>query len=178
MRKLKLKELDRCSVEEFKQARKIPLVFVCDNIRSALNVGSIFRTADALGCEKVVLCGITARPDNNDVHKTAIGATESMDYQYFDETTAAIHELKQAGYLVYAIEQTDQSVMLDEVAVSGEERIAIVLGNEVYGVSDEVLPMCHGAIEIPQYGTKHSFNVAVCTGIVGYQLSLPLRSNF
>lgn len=177
MRKLKLKELDRCSVEEFKQARKIPLVFVCDNIRSALNVGSIFRTADALGCERVVLCGITARPDNNDVHKTAIGATESVDYQYYGETTTAIQELKKEGFKVYAIEQTDQSIMLDDVVLSSDQQIAIVLGNEVYGVSDEVLPMCHGAIEIPQYGTKHSFNVAVCTGIVGYQLSLPMRSN-
>lgn len=173
MRKLKLQELNRPTVEEFKATEKIPLVIVLDNIRSALNVGSIFRTADAVGCAKILLCGITATPPNREVHKTAIGATDSVEWHYFEETTDAVKSLKEEGFSIYAIEQTDDSILFDDF--QGEDKIAIIMGNEVKGVSDEALPFVDGAIELPQYGTKHSFNVSVCAGIVAYNIGKKLR---
>lgn len=173
MRKLKLKELNRLSVEEYKQTSKIPLVIVCDNIRSALNAGSIFRTADALGCEKVVLCGITATPPSRELHKSAIGATDSVDWEYVEHTSDALELLKAEGYEIVSIEQTDRSVLLEEYSPKG--KTAIILGNEVHGVSEEAIALSDVGVEIQQFGTKHSFNVAVCTGIVTWEIGRKLR---
>lgn len=173
MKKLKLQELERLSVEDFKSSEKIPLIIVIDNVRSALNVGSIFRTADALGCEAVYICGISATPPHKEVHKTAIGATESVDWKYFESTLEAVQHLHDQEYAVYAIEQTDESVPLHTFQPAG--KTAIILGNEVKGVSSEVLPDVDGAIEIEQFGTKHSFNVSVCCGIAAWSISRALR---
>ena len=178
MRKLKLEELGRLSVEEFKESDKVSLIVVCDNIRSALNVGSIFRTADAMGIEKVVLCGITSTPPSNEINKTAIGADESMDWEYFEEVSVALKQLKTDGYQIYAIEQTNSSVEILDISISNEQKIAIIMGNEVHGVSDEALPLIDQAIELRQYGTKHSLNVAVCAGIVIHHFAEKLRGSF
>ena len=161
-----MEELNRVSTEEFKAQKKIPLVVVMDNVRSMYNVGSIFRTCDAFSVERLLLCGITACPPHKEITKTALGATESVDWAHFATTVEAVTELKQQGYKVLAVEQVDTSVMLDRMEVSGDEKTAIVLGNEVFGVDDEVLALCDGAIEIPQNGTKHSLNVSIAGGIV------------
>ena len=159
-------ELNRVTTEEFKAQEKIPLVVVMDNVRSMYNVGSIFRTCDAFSVERLLLCGITACPPHKEIAKTALGATESVDWAHYATTVEAVTELKQQGYKVLAVEQVDTSVMLDRMEVSGDEKTAIVLGNEVFGVDDEVLALCDGAIEIPQNGTKHSLNVSIAGGIV------------
>ena len=159
-------ELNRVTTEEFKKQQKIPLVVVMDNVRSMYNVGSIFRTCDAFSVERLLLCGITACPPHKEITKTALGATESVDWAHYETTPEAVTELKQQGYKVLAVEQVDTSVMLDQMEVSGDEKTAIVLGNEVFGVDDEVLALCDGAIEIPQNGTKHSLNVSIAGGIV------------
>ena len=159
-------ELNRVTTEEFKAQEKIPLVVVMDNVRSMYNVGSVFRTCDAFSVERLLLCGITACPPHKEIAKTALGATESMDWAHYATTVEAVTELKQQGYKVWAVEQVDTSVMLDQIEVSGDEKTAIVLGNEVFGVDDEVLALCDGAIEIPQNGTKHSLNVSIAGGIV------------
>ena len=159
-------ELNRVTTEEFKKQQKIPLVVVMDNVRSMYNVGSIFRTCDAFSVERLLLCGITACPPHKEITKTALGATESVEWGHYATTVEAVTELKQQGYKVFAVEQVDTSVMLDRMEVRGDEKTAIVLGNEVFGVDDEVLALCDGAIEIPQNGTKHSLNVSIAGGIV------------
>lgn len=171
MRKLKSDELNRLSLEEYKAANKLPLVVVLDNIRSCNNIGSVFRTSDALFVESIYLCGYTATPPNRDIHKTALDAENSVDWQYFAQTTDAVTKLKNEGYKVFAVEQVDNSTMISDFTVTPDEKIAIVFGNEVKGVEDSVIEICDGAIEIPQYGTKHSFNVSVSAGIVIWELS-------
>lgn len=164
-KKLKLEELNRISVTEFKSSEKHPVVVVLDNIRSAFNIGSIFRTADALAIEGVYLCGITATPPHREIYKTALGASESVEWNYFKNTLDAISELKKKGYQILSLEQVEDSVMLDEFESSVNSKCALVVGNEVDGVMQEVIDSSDVCIEIPQYGTKHSFNVSVSAGI-------------
>ena len=175
MRKLKLEELNRLSVEEFKKTKKIPLIVVLDNVRSALNVGSVFRTADAFAVEKIYLCGITAKPPHKEIMKTAIGASESVEWKYEKDISGVIENLKRDGYFVFGIEQTDKTVLLQDVDLQGIEKVAIVLGNEVTGVSDAVIPELDAVVEIPQFGTKHSLNVSVCGGIVIWEFFKKFR---
>jgi tRNA G18 (ribose-2'-O)-methylase SpoU len=163
-------ELGRKSIEEFKQATKTPVIAVLDNIRSMHNVGSVFRTADAFLIEAIFLCGYTPQPPHRDINKTALGATDSVDWIYFDNTTAAVAELKNGGYKVFAIEQTEGSISLEKIPSDQYEKLAIVFGNEVEGVNDEVLSMVDGSIEIPQMGMKHSLNISVAAGIVLWEL--------
>ena len=170
MRKLKLEELDRVSIDEYKSAAKIPVVAVLDNIRSAMNVGSVFRTADAFAIEKIIICGISATPPNREITKTAIGATESVVWEYIENVSDAVSSLKNDGYTIAGIEQTDASVLLTDYRFN-TEKIAVVFGNEVDGVSDEVINELDVCIEIPQFGTKHSLNVSVCAGIVLWELA-------
>ncbi|HLO56968.1 MAG TPA: RNA methyltransferase [Saprospiraceae bacterium] len=170
MRKLKLEELDRVSIDEYKSAAKIPVVAVLDNIRSAMNVGSVFRTADAFAIEKIIICGISATPPNREITKTAIGATESVVWEYIENVSDAVAQLKNEGYTIAGIEQTDASVLLTDYTFN-TEKIAVVFGNEVDGVSDEVINELDVCIEIPQFGTKHSLNVSVCAGIVLWELA-------
>ncbi len=166
MKKLSMDELCRISVEEFKEVEKIPLVVVLDNIRSLNNIGSVFRTADAFRVAKIMLCGITATPPHRDIHKTALGAENSVEWKYFDTTADCIQELRTEGYKVYAVEQADESISLQHFKVKENDKIAVIVGNEVDGVDDEVIELADGCIEIPQYGTKHSLNVSIATGIV------------
>ena len=166
MRKLKVTEMNRLTPEEFKESRKLPLVVVLDHIRSLNNVGSVFRTSDAFRGDSIYLCGITACPPNAEIHKTALGAEETVDWKYFNDTLEAVENLKKDGYTVCAIEQVEGSVMLDKLQLDKDEKYAIVMGNEVKGVQQSVVDKCDMCIEIPQYGTKHSLNVSVTTGIV------------
>ncbi|VAW19558.1 tRNA/rRNA methyltransferase [hydrothermal vent metagenome] len=166
MRKIKNKELKRLTIEEYQSTKKLPIVVVLDNIRSCNNIGSVFRTSDALLIEKIVLCGITATPPNKDIHKTALDAEKSVKWEYVKNTEDAIDTLKAGGYTVYAIEQVEGSIPLPAFVPGINNKLAVVLGNEVKGVQQSVVDICHGSIEIPQYGTKHSFNVSVCAGIV------------
>lgn len=166
MRKLKITELNRISVEEFKKADKLPLIVVLDEIRSFHNVGSVFRTSDAFRLESIYLCGITGTPPHPDIHKTALGAEDTVDWKYYKNTLDAVKELKANGYTVYSIEQAEGSIMLDELVLDKDRKYAIVMGNEVKGVKQEVIDNSNGCIEIPQYGTKHSLNVSVTTGIM------------
>lgn len=168
MRKLSMDELNRKSVEGFKQANKKPIVVVMDNIRSMHNVGSVFRTADAFLIEAICLCGYTPQPPHRDINKTALGATETVDWLYFENTTAAIDELKKQGYKIYAIEQTEGSISLESITAV-DSKTALVFGNEVEGVSDEVIKLADAYIEIPQLGMKHSLNISVAAGIVLWQ---------
>lgn len=165
-----MEDLNRISVEEFRQADKLPLVVVLDNVRSMNNIGSVFRTSDAFRVEKICLCGITACPPHRDIHKTALGAEESVSWEYFDETSECIESLKRQGYRVYAVEQVDESVMLDEFETQSGTPTAIVFGNEVEGVDEEVIPLCDGCIEIPQFGTKHSLNISIAAGILIWEM--------
>lgn len=165
-RKLKLEELHRISVGEFRVARKIPLIVVLDNVRSLHNVGSVFRTSDAFRVEEIILCGITATPPNVDIHKTALGAEDAVKWRYFEETPEAVQTLKSANYTVFAIEQAENSLSLESVVLEKEKRYAVIFGHEVHGVQQSVVDSCDGCIEIPQYGTKHSLNVSVTAGIV------------
>ncbi len=166
MRKLKLQELNRVDNETFKQQAKTPLVLVLDNIRSGLNVGSAFRTSDGFGLEKIYLCGITATPPHKEILKTAIGASESVDWEYSETTLETILKLKEEGFTVVAIEQVDQRTWLQDFKIDFGKKYALVFGNEVDGVSEEILPHLDACIEIPQLGTKHSLNISVCVGIV------------
>ena len=166
MRKLKITEMNRLTPEAFKDSEKIPLVVVLDHVRSLNNVGSVFRTSDAFRVEAIYLCGITACPPHAEIHKTALGAEETVDWIYFKDTTEAVDKLKQEGYTVCAIEQAVGSTMLDKLLLDKERRYAVVLGNEVKGVQQCVVDNCDMCIEIPQYGTKHSLNVSVTAGIV------------
>ena len=168
-RKLKIEELNRIDIQEFKAAKKIGLTVVLDNIRSLNNIGSVFRTSDAFRVEKILLCGITAQPPHVDIHKTALGAEDSVAWQYFDKTIAAVKELKADGYTIYTIEQAENSTSLSHLLLDTNKKYAIVLGHEVHGVQQEVIDASDGCIEIPQHGTKHSLNIAVATGIVVWQ---------
>lgn len=168
MKKLKLDELGRIPVEEFKASQKIPLVIILEDIRSALNVGSVFRSADAFPVEKIILTGITAQPPHKDILKTALGATDSVEWEFVEKLNDVISGLKSKGYSVYAIEQTDNSTMLTHFYPIN--KAAVIFGNEVGGVKTETILSCDGCIELPQYGTKHSLNIAVCAGIVIYDL--------
>jgi tRNA G18 (ribose-2'-O)-methylase SpoU len=174
IRKLRTDELGRMSVEDFRQAKKIPVTVVLDDIRSAMNVGSVFRTADAFAVEKILLCGITAVPPNREITKTAIGATESVMWEYEADIEQVIHRLKESGYQVIAVEQTDRSVPLTDLLPQGG-KLAVVFGNEVEGVSNSVLALSDACVEIPQFGTKHSLNVSVCAGIVMWELAKKYR---
>ena len=165
-RKLKITELNRISTEEFKEAEKLPLVVVLDNIRSLHNIGSVFRTSDAFRIECIYLCGITATPPHAEMHKTALGAEFTVDWKYVNNTVEAVDNLKNEGYTVYSVEQAEGSIMLNELTLDKNRKYAIVMGNEVKGVQQEVIDHSHGCIEIPQYGTKHSLNVSVTAGIV------------
>ncbi len=182
--KLTTAEMGRMNVTEYRQADKLPLVVVLDNVRSQHNVGAVFRTADAMRIERVVLCGICCCPPNQEIHKTALGAEESVEWQYYKETLDAVNDLQSQGYTVYAVEQAHDSVTLEEVAeqisnfkfqISNCPKIAVILGHEVFGVQQEVIDRCSQCIEIPQYGTKHSMNVSVTAGIVMYRLASSLR---
>ena len=193
MQKLTIQEMNRLSAEAFREAEKLPLVVVLDNVRSQHNVGAVFRTADAFLLEGLYLCGITPKPDtlstNNDLHKTALGAEQTVSWQAFAETMEAVKTLQARGYKVYAVEQAHHSITLEQAAEEVKNAqlstlnaqpstlngIAIVLGHEVFGVAQEVVDACDGCIEIPQYGTKHSLNVSVTAGIVMYSLATAMR---
>ena len=181
MQKLTIQEMNRLSADAFREAEKLPLVVVLDNVRSQHNVGAVFRTADAFLLEGLYLCGITPKPDtlstNNDLHKTALGAEQTVAWQAFAETMDAVKALQARGYKVYAVEQAHHSISLEqaEEAVKTPAGVAIVLGHEVFGVKQEVVDTCDGCIEIPQYGTKHSLNVSVTAGIVMYSLATAMR---
>ena len=174
MRKLSIIEMNRLSVEEYKESNKLPLVVVLDHVRSLYNVGSIFRTSDAFRVPLVCLCGITARPPHPEIHKTALGAEDSVDWKYFERTEDCVTWLKKQGYTVLAIEQCEGSTMLTEIKNEKlkikSEKLAVVFGNEVKGVQQQVVDMCDGCLEIPQYGTKHSLNVSVTAGIIIWEL--------
>lgn len=170
MRKLSMDELNRKSVHEFKAAEKMPVVVVLDNIRSMHNVGSVFRTADAFLLRGMYLCGYTPQPPHRDIHKTALGATETVEWKYAETTVEAVQRLKADGYRVYAIEQVQDSIPLQQFELNQHPQVAVVFGNEVSGVDQEVIKLCDGCIEIPQLGMKHSLNISVAAGIVLWEL--------
>ena len=169
MRKLKNNELGRINIEEFKCATKTPITIILDNVRSAINVGSIFRTSDAFLIENIILCGITATPPDKEILKAALGATDSVKWDFSENTIDAVKKLKAEGYHIIGIEQTDKSTMLNDINLP-KKPIAIIMGNEVNGVAQEVIDVCNTVIEIPQFGTKHSLNISVSTGIVIWEL--------
>lgn len=175
MRKLANSELDRKSVEDFRQADKTPIIIVLDDIRSLHNIGSVFRTADAFLVEKILLCGITAVPPNKEIHKTALGATETIAWEYHEKVLEAIAGLKNDNVTVYAVEQVENSVFLNDFQPEKNKKYALVFGNEVFGVSQKAIELCDGTIEIPQLGTKHSLNISVSTGIVVWDLFQKMR---
>ncbi len=175
MRKLKNNELDRLNVDEFKQAKKTPIVIVLDNIRSLNNIGSVFRTADAFLIEKIYLCGITAQPPHKEIQKTALGATDSVVWEYMDNTLSVIEKLEKDNYIVLAVEQAENATFLNDFKIDEAKKYALVFGNEVKGVSQEVVSASNIVLEIPQYGTKHSLNIAVSVGIVVWDLWSKLR---
>ena len=177
MRKLKIIEMNRLTVDEFKQAAKMPLVVVLDDVRSLHNVGAVFRTSDAFRVERVCLCGITAVPPQPEIHKTALGAEDSVDWTYYKDAADAVRELQGEGYTVYAVEQAEGSTMLQHLRPESDGRYAVVLGNEVKGVRQDVVDLCDGCLEIPQYGTKHSLNVSVTAGIVIWEMAKKLVLN-
>ncbi|WP_454800709.1 RNA methyltransferase [Mucilaginibacter phyllosphaerae] len=166
MRKLKLDELNRATVDEFKAQDKLPVAVVLDNVRSMHNIGSIFRTSDGFAVEQVCLCGITAQPPHREIEKTALGATQSVNWAYFDTPVQAVEKLRADGYKIIAIEQAENSTMLNTFTPAPNEKYALIFGNEVNGVSDEVMQLIDTCIEIPQFGTKHSFNIVISAGIV------------
>ncbi|MDN3580027.1 RNA methyltransferase [Mucilaginibacter flavus] len=166
MRKLKLDELNRASVDEFKQQDKLPVAVVLDNVRSMHNIGSIFRTADGFAVEQVCLCGITAQPPHREIEKTALGATLSVNWTYYETPLQAVEQLRLQGYQIIAVEQAENSTMLNEFTPQADQKYALIFGNEVNGVSDEVMQAIDACIEIPQFGTKHSFNISITAGIV------------
>ncbi|WP_373549076.1 RNA methyltransferase [Haliscomenobacter sp.] len=173
-RKKNILELERSSVEDYKNQKKTPLILVLDNVRSALNVGSAFRTADGFALQKIYLCGITAQPPHKEILKTAIGATDSVDWAYMEDATEAVKALQADGWQVWAVEQAENSTSLEQFHPNKDSKIAVVFGNEVTGVADEVMGIVDGALEIPQFGTKHSLNISVCVGIVAWDLFVKL----
>ncbi len=174
-RKLKLQELGRISVKEFKQAEKTPIIIVLDNIRSLNNIGSVFRSSDAFRIEKIYLCGITAQPPHRDIHKTALGATESVEWEYTEDTVDLIEQLKANNIITIAIEQAENSLKLNEFYPKPNQKYAIIMGNEVDGVQQKVIDVCDNVLEIPQIGTKHSLNISVCTGVVLWDLFAKMK---
>ncbi|GBF21009.1 MULTISPECIES: RNA methyltransferase [Arenibacter] len=176
MRKLENSELDRLNVEEFKQVEKTPICIVLDNVRSLNNIGSVFRTADAFLIEKIYLCGITATPPHKDIHKTALGATDSVAWEHRESTMELLEELREEGYTSLAVEQAENAVMLNDFKVEENKKYALIFGNEVKGVSQEVVSASDLVLEIPQYGTKHSLNISVSVGIVVWDLWAKLKS--
>jgi tRNA G18 (ribose-2'-O)-methylase SpoU len=170
MRKLANSELDRKSVEDFKESEKIPLILILDDIRSLHNIGSVFRTADAFLVEKIYLCGITATPPNKEIHKTALGATDTVAWEHAKDVTEIITKLKTGGTDVYAVEQVEGSIMLNDFTPPEGRKLALVFGNEVKGVQQQAIDLCNGTIEIPQLGTKHSLNISVSAGIVVWDI--------
>ena len=174
LRKLKVTEMNRLTVEEFKEARKLPLVVVLDDVRSLHNIGAVFRTSDAFLVDCIYLCGITAVPPHPEMHKTALGAEYTVNWKYFKDTEEAVNELHTMGYTVFAIEQCEGSTMLDKLTLDPDKKYAVVLGNEVKGVKQEVVNRCDGCIEIPQFGTKHSLNVSVTAGIIIWEFACKL----
>jgi len=175
MRKTKNEELDRLTIDEFRQTEKVPLVLVLDNLRSMHNVGAAFRTADAFAIEKIYLCGITAQPPHREIHKTALGATDSVSWAHEADTTSLCQRLQQDGYEVLAVEQASESTSLETFQPADGKKYALVFGNEVFGVSDEVVAAVDQCLEIPQFGTKHSINVSVSIGVVLWDLVSKLR---
>lgn len=174
MRKLRTIEMQRLTVEEFREAPKMPLVVVLDDVRSMHNVGSVLRTADAFRISEVVLCGITGRPPHAEIHKTALGAEDSVSWRYVPSVIDAVKQLKVAGYEVLAVEQAEGSTFLHQFQPEPDCRYAVILGNEVKGVHQEAIDLCDGCLEIPQFGTKHSLNVSVTAGIIIYHFAQPL----
>lgn len=170
MRKLENKELNRLSITDFKEVEKTPIIIVLDDIRSLHNIGSVFRTSDAFLVEKIYLCGITAIPPNKEIHKTALGATETVSWEYEKDVLTVIEKLKQEHILVYAVEQVENAVFLNNFKVENNKKYVLVFGNEVFGVNQKVVELCDGSIEIPQLGTKHSLNISVSVGIVIWDL--------
>ncbi|SMC97424.1 RNA methyltransferase [Pedobacter africanus] len=175
MQKLKLDELNRVDIEAFKAQEKLPVVVVLDNVRSMHNVGSVFRTADGFAIEKLYLCGITAQPPHREIEKTALGATQSVEWVHFESTTEAITALRADGYQIIAIEQAAGSIMLNTYKPSRTKKYALIFGNEVNGVADEVMAQIDECVEIPQFGTKHSFNIVISAGIVLWDFFAKLR---
>jgi tRNA G18 (ribose-2'-O)-methylase SpoU len=175
MRKLSNQELNRCSIDEFKAKNKIPLIVVIDNVRSMNNIGSVFRSCDAFSVEALFLCGISSTPPHRDIHKTALGAELSVNWKYFENTIDAINELKKNDYIIVAIEQTDESTMLDKFLIDNTKKYAIIFGNEVNGIDDNIIRYVNNSIEIPQTGTKHSINIAVSAGIVIWEFYKSLK---
>lgn len=175
MRKLKITELNRMSVEEFHQSEKLPLIVVLDQVRSLHNVGSVFRTSDAFRLNAIYLCGITATPPQPEIHKTALGAEDAVEWKYYARTQEAVADLKSDGYEVLAVEQVEGSTMLQNLQLQSDKKYAIVLGNEVKGVQQEVVDMCDECVEIPQFGTKHSLNVSVTAGILIWEFARLLK---
>lgn len=171
-------ELNRPSVEEFRNQEKLPLVVVLDSVRSMHNVGSVFRTADGFAVEKICLCGITGQPPHREIEKTALGATSSVEWEYEKDITTVIGRLKAEGYRILAVEQASGSVMLNDFEARPGEKYALIFGNEVHGVSDEAMQLIDTCIEIPQFGTKHSFNIVVSAGIVLWDLFAKLKFNY
>lgn len=171
MKKISNEELNRKSIEDFKDATKLPFIVVLDNVRSANNVGSIFRTSDAFLIESVYLCGITATPPNKEISKTALGATDSIEWKYFNNTLEAVSLLKQNNYKIIPLEQTTNSISLNDFKIEKDFKYALIFGNEVKGVEQNVIDLCDGVIEIPQFGTKHSFNICVSAGITLWDLT-------
>lgn len=174
-RKLKINELNRISAEEFKRVEKLPLVVVLDNVRSLHNIGSVFRTSDAFRVERIYLCGITATPPHPEMHKTALGAEFTVDWTYVNNAVEVVENLRREGYTVYSVEQAEGSIMLEDLTLDPSGKYAVVMGNEVKGVQQEVINVSDGCIEIPQYGTKHSLNVSVTAGIVIWDLFKKLK---
>lgn len=177
MRKLKMSELNRMTAEQFRKSEKTPLVLILENVRSAYNVGSVFRTADAFRIEALILCGITAFPPHKDIQKTALGATDTVRWKHFKNTSDAVTEVKNNNHKVYALEQTTNSINLSDFIPEKNEKIALILGNEVTGISEETLKLVDKCMEIPQFGTKHSLNISVSAGIAVWELFNKLKAN-
>lgn len=175
MRKLKNEELNRIGVEEYKTSKKLPIVLVLDNIRSLSNIGSVFRTADGFRIEAIHLCGITAKPPHREIHKTALGATESVDWKYFENTVDSLKELKGQDFKILLLEQIDNSIPLHDFNPVEGEKYALVVGNEVRGVDENCLPLADACLEIVQFGTKHSFNVSISTAMALYHIALKVK---
>lgn len=175
MKKLKNAELKRLDIEGYKKAEKNPIVIVLDNIRSLNNIGSIFRTADAFRIESIYLCGITAKPPHREIHKTALGATDSVDWKYFNHTKEAVQELKNKGYQIIALEQAHESIPLNHFSPVPDCSYALILGNEIHGIEQNIVNISDHCVEIPQFGTKHSFNVTVSNGIFLWDILLKLN---
>ena len=178
MRKLKNSELERLAVKEFKRAKKTPLIVILDNIRSLNNIGSVFRTSDAFLIEKIYLCGITAKPPHKDIHKTALGATDSVEWEHVEDTIELVKKLQAEGILVASIEQAENSVQLQKFTPSKNKKLAVIFGNEVKGVQQKVVSISDYCIEIPQYGTKHSLNISVSCGVVLWELFNKMQVEF